>query len=250
MITRALRYAKGLAGLRHSDILLVSFPRSGNTWARIFLCNLLDLLEQRDEVVDFDRVNSLMPELGVDNLLKPWPHTVMPRFVKTHRPYMRLFRRQRAVLVLRDPRDVMRSYYDFEQAKRRPRFRGTVAAFARSRRFGFEPWFRHTRSWLPHTTYILRYDELRANDTAAFGEMITALNIAADPELVRQAAQRAQVERVRSAEIARKQQHSRRFQDGFVFARDGRAGTWEGVLAPAELKYYEQLKQGHGLHIY
>ena len=78
---RLFRLAKGLSGLRRSDIMLVSYPKSGNTWVRFFLCHLIDELEGRSEFTGFERLNRVMPELGVNDLRQPWQHSGLERFV-------------------------------------------------------------------------------------------------------------------------------------------------------------------------
>src|SRR5436190_16347079 len=106
-------YGLGLLALRRDDVLLASFLRSGNTWARLFLCNLISLREWDGRPVTYGLLEATMPRLGHDNLFRPWPHPTMPRVVKTHRPYSRLFGRTQAIGIVRDPRDVMVSSYHF-----------------------------------------------------------------------------------------------------------------------------------------
>ena len=36
-------YGAGILGLRAQDVILASFPKSGSTWVRFFLCNLVSL---------------------------------------------------------------------------------------------------------------------------------------------------------------------------------------------------------------
>ncbi len=134
IIQKTVRYAQGIVGLQENDIILTSFPKSGNTWVRFFLCNLISICEWEGKTVDFTTLDQTMPELGIDNLLRPWKHDTVPRIVKTHKHFWSIFLNHKIILIVRDPRDVMVSYYHFETTKERPRFKGTFSEFIRHRK--------------------------------------------------------------------------------------------------------------------
>jgi len=241
VVRRALRYAQGLAGLRGDDVILASFPRSGNTWLRFVLRNYLERMEGAGSAVDFERVDAVMPELGADDLRRPWPYRALPRFVKTHQRWLPFFRQQRAVLLLRDPRDVMVSYFHYEQSKLRPRFTGSFAGFIRHRRFGLRAWFAHARSWLGRAPVVARYEDLRANDVATCARLFTSLAIPYDTDGLREAVERSRFEEIRKVEKERgpDKPGMARFRAGAQFARKGVTGGWTEHFDPADVAYYE-----------
>jgi hypothetical protein len=247
---RTLALAQGVAGLRGDDVLLASFPRSGNTWVRFFLCHLADVLDGRREETGFDRVNAIMPEFGRSNLLRPWSNQGLARFVKTHAPYNPVFRGHRAVLVVRDPRDVLLSFHRYESHRLRRRVPADLAAHLRHPRFGFEGWFRHTRAWLPHATVVVRYEELRRDDLAELGRMLVALGQRVPDEAVALAAERSRLERIREAERTGGAGHSSEFGTGFAFTPEGRAGAGRDALSQADHALYQDLKRRYGLDLY
>ena len=61
------------------DIFLVSYPRSGNTWTRFLIGNLV----HQDEAVTFTNVESRIPEIYLfpDRILRRFPR---PRILKSH----------------------------------------------------------------------------------------------------------------------------------------------------------------------
>ena len=247
---RTLALAQGVAGLRAEDVLLTSFPRSGNTWVRFFLCHLADVLDGRSEATGFERVNAIMPEFGRSNLLRPWSHRGLVRFVKTHAPYNPVFRGHRAVLVIRDPRDVLLSFHRYESHRLRRRVPADLAAHVRHPRFGFEGWFRHTAGWLPHATVVVRYEDLRRDDVAELTRMLAALGQRVPEAAVALAAERSRLERIREAERTGGAGQGSDFGRGFAFTPEGRSGAGRDALSEADRAVYEDLKRHHGLDLY
>lgn len=241
-LARRLRmYALGVVGLRPDDVLLASFPKSGNTWVRLFLQQYLSLAGS-GAGPDLDRVDQDMPEFGISDLREPGRAGVLPRFVKTHWRWNPLFRRCRSVLVLRDPRDVMVSYFHFELGRARPRFRGEFADFVRDRRFGLEAWFRHTRSWIGRATVTMRFERMRAQDSRAFAEMLSALEIPHDAGAVDQAARKCGIEELKKMEAAsRPRALERRFRPEFKFVRQGAVDGWRSYFSEADLELLRRL---------
>lgn len=247
---KALIYAQGLAGLRRDDILLPSFPKSGNTWVRFFFCNLISLTEWGGRTVDFELLDATMPELGVDNLLKRWTHDVIPRVVKTHRNRWPVFAGRRAVLVIRDPRDVMVSFHAFETASLTPRAAGTLSEFIRHPRFGFEGWFSHYLSWKKHAAMVLRYEDLKLGDAARFAEMLRVLGLSVAPDLIQGAADRARFDRIKKIEKEFVKPWQESYRKGFEFARSGKSGDWKALFSEDDLAYYARLKAKYGVDLY
>jgi estrone sulfotransferase len=246
-----LRFANGLRGLRRSDVILTSFPKSGNTWVRFFLCHLADAMEGREEFTGFDRLDRVMPEFGISDLRVPHRHAQLPRFVKTHGPHLPVFRGLRAVLVVRDPRDAMLSLHHYEMHRLKPRVPADLSELVRHPRYGFAAWFRHTRGWLRAADVVMRYEDLRRDDVAEFTRMLNALQLDVDAGLIAAAANRSKFEKVREAEQAERDRPARsEFAPVFTFARAGESGTGKSVLSAADLDYYQQLKREYGLDLY
>lgn len=251
LIRRAIAYGRGILGLRAEDVLLASFPRSGSTWLRFVLANLVSLRELDGGEVDFPRLNSMMPELGASDLLARWPYSTLPRTIKTHRRYSVLLRvSRRRVLLVRDPRDVMVSSYLYEQGKTRPRFVGEFGAFLRLPALGLEAWFRHLRSWRARATLELRYEALRARELEEVTRLLDHMEVEAQPNLVAEALRRSNRGRVRHLEEASGTGHEGRFQEGFRFARRGSTGGWREWFSSADLDFYAYLRRRYGVETY
>jgi len=153
-------------GLNDKDVLFASFERSGNTWLRFVL---MEILTTGD--AGFLNVNQVLPEMGTHREMKP----VLPnggRLIKTHEQYRSEYKR--AIYLMRDLRDVMLSnwardkemgfsaYFDHGKG-----MDGYVESFLRGKVTRFGSWQSHVDSWLNcplaknGNLLVVRYEDLR-----------------------------------------------------------------------------------------
>jgi len=93
-------------GLREHDVFLACYPRSGSTWLRFILAELLT-----ETPAEFKTVNAQIPYVGRHPNAPP----SLPgkgRLIGTHE--LRLPPGKRAIYLIRDPRDVAPSYYQWQ----------------------------------------------------------------------------------------------------------------------------------------
>jgi len=86
------------------DVFLTSYPRSGNTWMRFLVGNLL----HQEKPVTFLNMEGLVPDMykQSDRTLRHMPR---PRILKSHECFDPRYRR--IIYIVRDPRDVVLSCY-------------------------------------------------------------------------------------------------------------------------------------------
>lgn len=245
-------YTLGILGLRKSDILLVSFPKTGNTWIRFLLCNYLSLHELGGRTVDFHVLDAIMPALGKSNLLESWPYYSIPRFVKTHRPYHSVFlsRPARVVYILRDPRDVMVSYFHFLSNHLYNTIDDNFESFLQHPLYGLEAFFKHYTSWRPHIDVLIRYEALKADTNGEFQRLLKAAGRAVDIEKAQAAIRRSTFEQTRRHQEKRGLSGQSRFRPGYQFARKGQVGEWSHYFSHSNLEYYKQLCHKYDCHEY
>ncbi len=116
-IKRILKYALGrdIAGrtlaVRPDDTFLVSYPRSGNTWTRFLAANLL----HPQEAATFANIERLVPDAEAQSS-RYMRRIPSPRTIKSHSYFDPRY--PRVIYIVRDPRDVALSYYDFSRKYR------------------------------------------------------------------------------------------------------------------------------------
>lgn len=241
---KILRYGCGILGLRKNDVWLASFPRAGSTWVRFILCNIIMLNEFNGRDVDYRVTDEVMPALGRSNILKSWQVKSLPRFIKTHKTYRRLLFSApgRAVYILRDPRDVMVSYYHLSQNLKQVAFHGSFSDFIRHPFYGLEACLRHYFSWLPHITYFLRYERLVEDEVSEIQKVLSNLKINLPDGLVVNAVERSSLNRMR--------EHQRKtgLRDGnkllnlqYQVARQGKSKQWKNYFSDIDLEFYNQV---------
>ena len=237
LVQRAFYHLTGLVGFGSNDFILSSFPRSGSTWVRFVFCHLLDLTGELEQEVNFTSLDEIMVELGGNNLLEPWEYQTLPRIIKTHRSFNPVFHRARGRIgIIRDPRDVMVSYYHFFRDMKGC-FQGDFSTFIHSRKWGLEPWFKHYYSWKDHWNLVLQYRALRADPVGEISRTLDFMNLEFSSEIVQEAVERSSFKRVQELETERGKpvgSHSR-------MARKGEVRQWVDYFRERDMAYYRDL---------
>ena len=250
---RLARYLEGLVRLHpERDRLLAAFPKSGSTWVRFVLCNLVSLRHWDGRPLDFPLLNRTMPELGVSRLRGPWPYgETVPRVVKTHTAAWPLLRRVPAVLLVRDPRDVMVSFFHHDAAQGGPRNPGsTLSSFIRGERFGIPGWVRHTRSWREAEAAVIRYEALRRDPAGGFAGLLETLGARVPDDRLARALERSTLEATRQAEERSGADPEADFDDDFRFVRKGAVGEGRAALTEEDRAWIAGELRREGIDLY
>ena len=221
-----------------SDVFLGSYPKSGITWTRFVLFEILSGLQ-----AGFKSINQLMPGVG--------RHTkamrLLPgggRLVCTHEQYHKDY--HRAIYVVRDARDALLSEFAFLRAL--DFFRGDLDQFISHFLFtpvsayGWGPWQRHVCSWLDspiagtENLLLMHYEDLRQNPVAGFSRIVEFLGVDADREKIERAIANNSMQNMREKE--RKEPFRPAMKGPFV--REGAVRGWVSKLSPAQVRLIEQ----------
>jgi hypothetical protein len=239
-IKYGVKYLLGLdrAGRHYTvfpdDTFLVSYPKSGNTWVRFLLANLIHPNEQ----VGFSNINRLLPAPGVlsKRFLRKLPR---PRILKSHEPFDARFRK--VIYLVRDPRDVAVSEYHFDLKKRYIESDVTLEQFVKRFIAGetssYGSWWEHAASWIGarhgNPAFLLvRYEDLLSDSIGETAKIAEFLGIAADTDRLQAAVERSSADRMRKLEKQQADQWTgtKNTRKEIPFVRAAKSGGWKDTL--------------------
>ena len=223
------------------DIFLVSYPRSGNTWTRFLLGNLID----QNNPVTFSNIESRIPEIyfNRDRVLRQLPR---PRMLKSHESFQPHY--PRVIYIVRDPRDVAVSFYHHNvKARNIPDDYPMVQFVPRFIAGEFDPkfgsWRDNVLSWTAvrkdDSRFLqLRYEDMKRDTAGVLATVVAFLNrgsfrrIDSNPEALRRTIELSSPENMRALE---KQEASnwvltKDTRSDKAFIRSATSGGWKTQL--------------------
>jgi hypothetical protein len=234
----------GRLPVRPDDILLASYPKSGNTWTRFLIANLVF----PDQEVSFGNLHQLVLDLDF-SVKRDFDRAPRPRIVKTHGSFDPRYRR--VIYVVRDPRDVALSQHHYLRKLRRiddafpmkdflERFlAGELKLFPGS-------WGENVGSWLAtrarHPGFLLlRYEDLLSDTARELARVAAFAGLPATPERIAQAVERSSADKMR--ESAKKQgQRSmpiKGSRQDIPFVASAKSGGWRNDLLEPQVARIE-----------
>ena len=226
------------------DTFLVSFPRSGNTWTRFLVCNLVN----PDSPVDFARLESRIPEI-YDTTDRDLRAFTRPRIIKSHECFDPRYRK--IIYIVRDPRDVVISYYEFQLKRRVISDECRLADFVpRFMDAEIEPktgsWRDHVVSWLATRNgspnfLLLRYEDMLANTQQESTKIALFLGVDAGADRVARAVALSSADRMRKLEKQQSGQwkETKKTRQDKPFVRKAASGGWRSILPPRSIAEIE-----------
>lgn len=207
------------------DVFLVSYPRSGNTWMRYLLANLLQ------PAVDWNITNigTIVPPV-YKGIPEDYVET-KPRILKSHEPFCEEY--PRAIYLYRDGRDVSVSYYDFYV--KLEGYQEDFVEFLNRMLQGDLPygsWQDHVSSWLfrgdKESVLAVSYEKLCEDTQKELERVGTFLELSWTESEIRSAIARSTLEKQRNDYYRYKQEtHWKR---GFRGGVKGTPGKWREVF--------------------
>ena len=225
-------------GLSSSDILLVSYPRSGQYWLRFQLGEILS-----GRPVEYDDLDRVTPEIG----LQGEALCLLPaggRLVQTHEGYRNEYKR--AVYMVRDVRDVVLSEYAQFKSAELPyseSFDRFLRRFLQGRIHGYPSWQDHVTNWLDSplaqsgNLLVTRFEDRRKNPEETVTKILGFLGVQVDATAVRNAVKNNTLEAMRAKEDRRR---GKKYADeGDRHTRSGSVGGWRERLTREQLHFIE-----------
>lgn len=233
----AIRYmaSKDIAGRRlrtyADDTFIVSYPKSGNTWTRFLVANLI----YRDEPVTFVNIDRLIP-MADNQSRKYFKKMARPRIIKSHYPFEPAYKR--VIYIVRDPRDVAVSQYHY-QLKRQvltehSQIEEFVHRFVLGETCPYGSWGENVSSWVAARSgspdfLLLRYEDMIAQPRIEVAKLASFFKLKATPELIMNAVEQSSAGHLRKLEKlqADRWDSTKGTRADIAFVREAACGGWK-----------------------
>jgi hypothetical protein len=218
------------------DTFVVSYPRSGNTWTRFLLANLLNPQED----VTFATIENQVPDSEAQSRLQ-LRRIPRPRFIKSHQYFHPRY--QKVVYIVRDPRDVALSYYDFQRKYRQIEDAYPLASFVSDFVAGrmisadYGTWRENVGSWI-YTRggspgfLLLRYEDMIADPLNQMTRLAEFLGLEPKITVLERVLATSSAEHMRKLEETQGHRwvSTKGKRTDIPFVRSATSGSWKAKL--------------------
>jgi len=254
-------------------VWLASYPKSGNTWMRVLLANLIAGKEKPADINNLAEHSTLVgrwrfaDDMLVDPDLLDWRELEMmrpllgdfvahnltsPFFCKTHDRFLGRNERpvlgtqaQGALYMVRDPRDVAISLYhhaslSLDATIERMLDPDFVSGGGMQVPYLLGDWAGHVQAWTRQQqvrTKVVRYEDMRRDTPGTLAAIVDFLGGQATPAEMRRAVDHSSLDELQRQEAGKGFRESRPGQKRFF--RAGQIGEWREVLTPMQVRAIE-----------
>lgn len=223
-------------GFQISDAFVGSYPRSGSTWLRFMLLEIL-----AGQASGFSNTNEMIPDVGKHQGATP----VLPargRLIKTHEPFRPEYKK--AIYLARDPRDVALSEFAYQKALglAGSDFDIYLQHFLRGEVNPFGSWSNHAISWMDAAdsgrseVLLVCFEELKRNSERELSRIVDFLGVPVQAAKIREAVANNSMDKMQQKEKADPQRASAKGK----FIRSGSAGGWQEVFTDEQSQLVQQ----------
>jgi hypothetical protein len=229
--------------IRPDDVFLVSFPKSGNTWTRFLLANLI----HPGEPATFANIHLLIPEpSGTSN--RDFDRMPDPRIIKSHECFDPRY--PRVIYIVRDPRDVVLSQYHYHRKLKRiaddSPLETFVTRFLAGETCPHGSWGQNVATWLATSEgsprfLVLRYEDMIADTARELSKITAFLGMSVRPGQIDRAVELSSAQRMRQMEATQTEQCdlTKGSRKDLSFVRAAGAGGWRAELPPSQVARLE-----------
>ena len=227
------------------DVFLVSYGRSGSTWARFLIGNLVSA----HDPVTFLNVESRIPGIYLfpDRVLRRLPR---PRILKSHEPFDPRYKR--IIYIVRDPRDLAVSLYHYDLKRGGIPEGYPIDEFVQlfvagsDKVISWGTWGEHVMSWWSTRGggdgfLLIRYEDLLADPKRELAKIAARLEVDGSEEKLTRAVELSSVDRMKNLEKEQSRQwiETKNTRQDKSFVRSGRAGEWQSALSEESIMAIE-----------
>ncbi len=188
-----LIFFKFYTQLTKEDIILATFPKSGTTWFRFILGNIISYIELNSKLIDYEIINGDLRCSYDSREVASINYNCIPRVFATHKLYSSWkFNKFKSIYILRNPGDVMISFYHYNNSLKKPYIEiDSLKEFIRNDKVGIKTWCKHVNSWLNNTNVILTYEEMKKDTFIAIQTTLSKLGISVSNKIINYAIEKS-----------------------------------------------------------
>ena len=222
------------------DVFITSYPKSGNTWVRFLVSNLV---WSDSAPTDFFSMGERTPDIywHTDSIMKSLPR---PRFIKSHEYFDPRY--PKVIYIIRDVRAVFVSYYDFLIRYGTITSNVSLNEFAKTFLRGgidkYASWRENVLSWVrmrgeDHDRFcLIRYEDLKLKPKETLGKIASFLKIERSELQIKTAIEMSTFTKMRELEERSFKQGSKKpiekDRTDISVVRSGRINGWQEILDP------------------
>lgn len=231
-------------GAAESELFLVSFPKSGNTWLRVMMANLLN---PQIEEIAFHNLYELIPDsevadqVGLIQDRRSGFYAGSAQVVKSHDYYQRYYRNKKVIYVVRDPADALTSYYHYLNVRTDQDMDKEVFLAGGNSRV--KSWSRHVMGWrraIDQGALLVKYEDMVADPEGSLARVADFIGLKVSREELATAVGRADFKRMKALEkkygYFNNNQIKKKSNSEFV--RKGKVGEASDVFSEAQLERF------------
>ena len=252
IIRRAIAATKRAFGL-HSpgrtlailpdDVFLVSYPKSGNTWTRFLIANLL----YAEQHPDWGSIDRLIPAPEVMSK-RDFERMPRPRVIRTHDSFDPRYKQ--VIYIVRDPRDVALSQYYHHRKRKliddKHPFESFLPRFLAGETNDHGSWKQNVASWLAARYgdprfLLVRYEDMILDTPRELAGIGRFVGVEATPERLAKVVEQSSPREMRKLEQvqADKNALTKDTRQDLPFVRTAKSGNWKSDMPDSSIAAIE-----------
>ncbi len=216
------------------DVFLVSYPKSGNTWARFLIANLL----YSERHPDWGNIDRLIPAPEVMSK-RDFARMPRPRIIRTHDAFDPRYKQ--VIYIVRDPRDVALSQYHHHRKLKliedNHPFESFLARFLAGETNVHGSWKQNAASWLAARYgdprfLLLRYEDMLVDTRSELASICSFMGVEATPEKLSKVVEQSSPREMRKLEQVQADQCAltKDTRQDLPFVRTAKSGNWKSDM--------------------
>ena len=224
------------------DIILATHPKSGTTWFRFILANIISYIDfNSDYIIDYEALNGPFRCSYDSKDISKINYKSIPRFFATHRSYSNWrFNKYKSIYILRNPGDVMISFYHYNNSLKNPYIKcNSLQEFIRDEKVGIKQWCHHVDTWIQKSNVILTYEAMKNNTFLEIKNVFKKLNIMVSDDAIQYAIEKSDFKLIKNMEkkTGMDKKAQEKHKKGYLFARKGQTDQWKQSLNDDDIEY-------------